>query len=306
MNCPLATKGSGFVLGTGDPYTAKMMIILEAPGKDEIGFFILPVADRKFFATPQECATEIERRKKSFPDVPEKFLRRGAPIVGMSGAELDMWVLPAVGIQRKDLFIDNTLRCLPPKEKQGYYPKGDERKMAEQCCRHWDRLHQFRPDAMVITLHPAGILREVTPLPLQVKDFEKARDFMRGGKRVAVLLGGKAAKAFLRYGESVTKFRGDYRLLPKDYLQTYKDRFAFVGKKEKKKREKTVNALETLFELGGGAPALKKPKKAKKARTTDGGQDGGADRKRTRRRKSDTEGAGQSAVGLPEAPTTND
>lgn len=262
-------KGKGFVLGSGDPYSAKMMLILEAPGADEIQFLLNPIAERSFFSTLPECQSEIARRHKAFPDVDERLLRKGAPIVGPSGVEIDMWVLPVIGIQRRELFIDNTLRCLPPKAKDGsHYPTGDDRKEAERCCRHWDRLDQFRPNAMVITLHPAGILREVTPLPLQIKDFEKGRDFVRAGYRVAMLVGGKSAKAFLRYGESVTKFRGDYRLLPKNYIATYKDKFEYVAKGEAKRRKKQDDAMEALFELSPGVEQLKRPKATRNTKKT--------------------------------------
>src|SRR6185312_8881564 len=57
--------------------------------------------------------------------------------------------------------------CLPPKNKQGQpYPTGAERSQAEHCCRHWDRVQRFDTRMVEVSLHPAGILREVTPLPL--------------------------------------------------------------------------------------------------------------------------------------------
>lgn len=99
---------------------------------------------------------------------------------------------------------------MPPKIKDSTYPTGDDRKMAEACCRHWDRLDQFRPTAAVVTLDVKAIQKEVTPLPLMVLDHQKAMDFVRAGKRVLICLGGKATRCFTRGLENVTKTRGSY------------------------------------------------------------------------------------------------
>ena len=261
------TKGRGFVLGSGDPKTTKIAMVLEAPGKDEVEFSLgLPRPGRMFYETKAECDAEIEVRKQDFPALSDTFVRKGVPIVGKTGFELVSWVFPNVGLSRRELFVDNTIRCLPPKTKQGAYPKGDERKGAEKACRMWDRLEAFRPDVAVVSLHPAGILREVTPLPLQVKDFERVRDYMKQGLRPMMLLGGKAAKAFVRCCENVTRFRGAYFWLKRGWIATYKKLFEFEGKKVRKAREsrqKSARAkaahVEKLFEVGD-VKGLKKPK----------------------------------------------
>src|SRR5581483_3704562 len=236
-DCNIFTsKGRGFVLGTGDPKTAKYMLNLEAPGRDEIAFSLNPVSGRSFMSTPNEVNAELARRRAAYPGVHERFLRLGAPIVGPTGVALEMWVFPKVGMNRNALFIDNTIRCLPPKGAKGSYPTGEDKKAAEKACRHYDRIEQFKPDTVVATLHPAGILREITPLPLLIKDFERVRDFTQTGKRVLALLGGKAVSAFLRYGENVTKWRGHYASFD---AATYKQQFEF---KAKQKKRKTVEA----------------------------------------------------------------
>lgn len=208
--CPLAEKGKGFVLGTGDPKTAKIALMLEAPGKDEIKFEFKPSDKRKDYATQVACDKELRLRKRDYPDLDGKLVQIGAPVVGKSGAELFQWALAGVGLTRDDLFIDNTLRCLPPKEKTGSYPKGWERDKAEACCRHYDRWNLYKPDINIISLHPAGILREPTPLSLQVSNYVKAKDFFKQGLRVLVLVGGKATKMWLGYGENVTRWQGHY------------------------------------------------------------------------------------------------
>jgi uracil-DNA glycosylase len=164
-------------------------------------------------ATAPDIDAEIKRRKNAYPDIPVQNLYRGAPVVGKSGALLNQWVLPQVGLRRDELFIDNTLRCLPPRVDDKNYPVGDEKKQAERCCRHYDRLREFKPDALVMTIHPAALLREVTPLPLMVKDMEKARDFSVAGAKTLIFMGGKAAKAFMRYGENIARWRGSYEVV---------------------------------------------------------------------------------------------
>lgn len=232
-NCCLYGKAKGFVLGCGNPETAKYAIILEAPGKDEISFTLRPNPNRAFLASSTECDQELQIRKRDYPNLDERWLRMGVPVVGATGAALQFWVWPKLGIKREECYIDNTIRCLAPKGKDGAaYPKGEERKAAEQHCRQYDRLDKFRPDTIVVSLHPASILREITPLPLLVKDFEKVRDFTAQGRKVVALLGGKASHGFLRYGSNVTRFRGDYCGLAPDWPDTYKGLFEYARKRK--------------------------------------------------------------------------
>lgn len=272
------SKGRGFVLGTGSPSKAKYAFIFEAPGKDELGFRIQPVAGRTFLGDQASVNAELAERERAYPGLDRRFTRVGAPIVGATGVELEMWGFPKSGINRGELFIDNTLRCLPPKSKQGAYPTGEDRKEAEKCCRMWDRFEEFKPDVALVTLHPAGIMREITPLPLQIADLTRAKDFAESGLKVMVLNGGKASHAFLRYAENVTKWRGHYEFLPSDWAATYKAAFEFkkkvkkkpgpkVGAAKVKKLRESFATLDHLFDVAGGAlPAptgFRKPRKLK-------------------------------------------
>lgn len=72
--------------------------MLEAPGYDEVTHDdVEPV--------------EVERRRRAFPYLDERFLRRGKPVVGKAGAILFGWGLGALEIRRDACFIDNGLRC---------------------------------------------------------------------------------------------------------------------------------------------------------------------------------------------------
>lgn len=170
-------------------------------------------------------------------------------MVGQNGAALFGWILPKAGIKRNEqTYLDHTLRCQAPKNSQGAnYPTGDIKKGAERACRMWDRLDKYKPDTIVFGLHPAGILREITPLPLGVKDAEKVRDFTAAGRHVLALLGGKAAQAFARYGSNISKWRGHYFTLASTWIETYKQLFDYVAKG--KTRKKKVNTDDDLFNV---------------------------------------------------------
>lgn len=207
--CPLYGKSKGFAIGVGDPRTAKLAIVLETPASNEIGWFLNNPAP-EIIPSP---AAELRRRMELYPNVDRNFLVKGVPVVGATGSTLNNWIFPKVGIRRSDVYISNTLMCFPPRNKQGQnYPIGKEKNVAERMCRQYDAIQLFRPDAIVITFHPAALMREITPLPLVIRDLEKAVSFVRQGLRTLVLMGGRAAEVFLGYGSNVTRWRGHYVL----------------------------------------------------------------------------------------------
>ena len=58
---------------------------------------------------------------------------------GKAGWWMTHNILGAAGIAREEVVFDNTLRCLPPRNKQGnHYPIGDTLKDAESKCRQYD------------------------------------------------------------------------------------------------------------------------------------------------------------------------
>lgn len=79
LDCPLGNLGRhNVVFGAGNP-DAKFMIIGEAPGKDED--------------------------------------EQGVPFVGRSGKLLTQ-ILTSLGIDRKDIFITNSVKCRPPQNRK--------------------------------------------------------------------------------------------------------------------------------------------------------------------------------------------
>jgi hypothetical protein len=235
--CPLHETGKGFVLGCGDPQKAKYAIILEAPGTQEIQFSLTPNAKRFVYSSHAECDAELARRRRDYPELTNGSIRVGVPAVGPTGLALDAWIMRKVGISRDDCFIDNTIRCLPPRSKSGaQYPTGETKKAAEKHCRRYDRIASFRPDTVLLSLHPAGLLREITPLPLVIKDFEKLRDFATQGRKSLALLGSKAAAAFVGYGSNSTKWRGHYAVLAQNWAETYAQRFEYAKRASRTKK----------------------------------------------------------------------
>jgi hypothetical protein len=199
------------VVGTGSAEEARLAVWVEAPGTEEVGYILGQNLKRREWELE-----ELERRKRDYPDIPVQFLKRGAPLVGKSGWFTDQQILGRVGIRHEEIFIDNTLRCLPPKRGDSHYPIGEERKGAEIACRQYDRWKAFDPAIAVVGIHPAALLREITPLPLLNRaTIERARDFAAQGYKTIICLGGKAAKACLGYGESVIKWCGECKWLKK-------------------------------------------------------------------------------------------
>lgn len=103
--CPLQHKGIGFC---PDKLAKHPRIIFwgEAPGKNEVA--------------------------------------QGVPFVGSAGFALREWLARPVpelqmALERDEVTYSNTLRCLPPENKQGRaYPTGHERAEAEAYCRRYD------------------------------------------------------------------------------------------------------------------------------------------------------------------------
>lgn len=264
--CPgFQSRGLGFVLGVGDPERSRLGLVLEAPGKDEISFPIEGVGAPGLI--PSE---ELERREKAYPELKgTRFVKVGAPIVGKSGSLVNSWILPKLGVRREEIFVDNTLRCLPPQNKQGvFYPVGEERAKAELCCRKWDRVEGFKPDLVEITLHPAGILREVTPLPLLIKDAEKWVSATKAGFRSLLLMGGKAAETFLGYGDNVTRWRGHYELTTLGWYERVVERLKRRVEKGKTKKVGKVARIAEETSDPLSSPSLEpfRPKRKRRVR----------------------------------------
>lgn len=203
-HCPLAGVASGFALDAGDPSTAKLVACCEAPGGDEVEFRLDDPANETFWKD------ELIRRRAAYPDLAERFIRQGAPVAGKSGQFFWSKMMGPVGLRREHIFVQNVLRCKPPKIGDSNYPTGETRKEAEACCRMWDRHQQFKPDTAVITIHPAALVRDITPLPLAIEDCRKARDFAAQGRRVMLLVGDKAAHRFAGTPGNITYWRGNY------------------------------------------------------------------------------------------------
>src|SRR2546428_1404067 len=138
------------------------------------------------------------------------------PLVGQAGFVLENWIIPRAGLQGYPMSKCNTIRCHPPGDK---YPTGKVRRAAEAQCRQYDRLTPADFDVTLITLHPAGVMRtKFDPLPLIIRDFQRAKMILDQGRSVLVLMGTEAMDLWapnLRHpqkGENfgVTDWRGPF------------------------------------------------------------------------------------------------
>jgi len=163
MKCPLGATRTKFVFGVGNP-NAEVMVIGEAPGADEDA--------------------------------------QGEPFVGRAGQLLNK-ILEAIHFKREDVYIANILKCRPPNNRR---PSPEE---VEQCEPYlWKQIdliqpkfilclgltaaqtllrttesmgqlrqstHLYRNIPVVVTYHPAALLRNPTWKRPTWEDVQKLR-----------------------------------------------------------------------------------------------------------------------------------
>lgn len=227
--CPLASKGRGFALPSGDPHTAKICLLLETPDEKEVEYD-LTRSDHYMPWDVPDTLIELERRTQLYPGLDVSYLRRGAPVVGSNGVQLFAWALKSAGIQRRDCYIANVLQCYPGKGKDGNvaYPKGEERKKAESCCsKLWWRIDSlFQPTISIINIHPAAIIRNSVAFPVQWHVAVQTKKFVQSGAKVLMACGAKAAEAYLGYGGNTMKWAGHWQVENELTRRLRRERFA--------------------------------------------------------------------------------
>ena len=225
-----------------------MCILLESPGPEEPTFLVRDLMQGEF--------EESNRRHERYPFLEEKYCKIGAPVVGRSGQLLWRWLMQPMGLQRSDVAIFNTICCLPPRGAKGefQYPKGAVRKRAEAtCAQTWMQpLMEWDPEVAVVAMHPSALSRDIVPLPVVLRAIERAKKFALAGRRVLLLMGGKAAHHWLGYAENTTKWTCHYQ---EETLWTRvrrearweRNRGLKVGKEPRKKKLTVKAALALLL-----------------------------------------------------------
>lgn len=206
-DCPMTSVAKGFALHSGAmPPKSGICVLLESPGPDEPSYLVKDLIDG---------AAEMSRRREQYPQLEDRWIRMGAPVVGRAGTLMWSWILAPLGLQRSDVAVFNTLHCYPGKTSVGVfaYPTGAMRKRAEAtCAQTWmTSLLTWDPTVSVVAMHPSAISRDVTPLPVVLRAVEKAKMFAAKGERVLLLMGGKAAKHWMGYGENTTRWCGHWQ-----------------------------------------------------------------------------------------------
>lgn len=202
--CPLANKGQGFVSPRGTVFdwpNIKLLVQGEAPARDEVD--------------------------------------EGAAFVGKAGFWIRHNIFGNAGVPAAQTIFDNTLRCWPPRNKQGeFYPIGKERIEAEKCCRQYDVWHlcplqipllvvggkagnQYLESEKIsdyhghiawingrltgFTFHPAAVMRKPNFLPVVVREVS---NLMQANANPAVLDRPRVHKTCMPY-EDVSEFVTD-------------------------------------------------------------------------------------------------
>ncbi len=164
LNCVLGESRTNFVFGSGSP-TADLMFVGEAPGKNE--------------------------------DL------QGLPFVGRSGNLLDD-ILTAINLKRTDVYIANIAKCRPPNNRN---PLAGEIASCEPYLKHQidiikpkllialglvaaktilrldeslgnmrGKIHKYHETDLIVTYHPAALLRNPNLKHAAWEDFQKIRD----------------------------------------------------------------------------------------------------------------------------------
>jgi DNA polymerase len=170
LKCPLGHTRTNFVFGVGNPH-AEVMFVGEAPGADEDA--------------------------------------QGEPFVGRAGQLLNK-ILDAVKLKREDVYICNILKCRPPNNRDPeptemesctpYLHKQIELMQPKfiiclgRIAGQWllqtkdsltalrGRIHDFAGTKLIVTYHPAALLRNPNwklPAWEDMKMFRKAYDDMK-------------------------------------------------------------------------------------------------------------------------------
>ncbi len=167
QKCPLGKSRNKFVFGVGDP-NASLLLVGEAPGRDE---------DLK-----------------------------GEPFVGRAGFLLDQ-ILKAIGRSRyKNVYICNVLKCRPPENRDPLAGEVEQcepylleqirlikpklivslGRVAGQTLLRVDKplksmrniIHDYYGTPLMVTYHPAALLRNENLKRPTWDDFKKIRDFL--------------------------------------------------------------------------------------------------------------------------------
>ena len=166
-DCELCSTRRNTVFGEGSQH-ARLMLIGEAPGMEE--------------------------------DI------QGRPFVGKAGKLLTK-IIEAIGLKREDVFICNSLKCRPPKNRTPYPSEIvacrhfllDQITMINPriiCClgrpatqsllmtdasisRMRGKFHDFKGIKVMPTFHPAYLLRNPSEKKLVWEDMKKIRDFLK-------------------------------------------------------------------------------------------------------------------------------
>ena len=164
-NVPWVRRRTNLVFGVGDPM-AKLMFVGEAPGRDE--------------------------------DL------QGEPFVGRAGQLLTK-IIEAIGMKRSDVYIANVLKCRPPGNRNPLpeeivllhaLPHQTNRNNSTKglmCLRYlcrsnpaqhksarWyvtGKFHEYKGIPMMVTYHPAYLLRNPNDKAKVWDDMKKVRDF---------------------------------------------------------------------------------------------------------------------------------
>lgn len=163
------------------------------------------------FCPPDSATKAITAKVAIVLEAPGKWeALRNLPVIGPTGDELFNEFIHPRGYKRSDIFIDNTIRCHPPQNKYptGELRKDAE----ATCRHWDVWLDKFNPNVIGVTFHPASLFRQRQRTRLIEAAVSKLFGYYEQGYRPLLLMGAKAMNVFLPDlpGNSVKNWQGSF------------------------------------------------------------------------------------------------
>ena len=168
-SCPFAAHSTGFVPDQC-PAKPRFAAMLKMPGKEEIV--------------------------------------NGVPMSGRAGRYWTHEFLEPLGVEHKDLYLGNVIRCYP---NAGEFPVGKERIQAVKVCRQWDRIAEYKPNVIGVTFNPTTLLRNPQQTKFLRRALTRAKELSDAGYRPLLLMGEEAVEVFAPWLKgTMKKWQGNF------------------------------------------------------------------------------------------------
>ena len=172
----------------------------------------------------------------------ESEVLKGMPLCGSTWNVFNERILVPREIERKDIIIDNLIRCRPHNNEFPFIATAE--KMIETC-RQWDSvIDLYNPNAIILALHPTSALIYTNQGYSTANAVNKALTLLSKGYRPLIAMGKHMKEAFFpQLPGSITDWDG------KHFFVDWIKRGMTFEEHEKKREERVKTSQLSLKEL---------------------------------------------------------